>query len=40
MRPFDLNVNVLSKAYWPVEFPKSMCKIPSFALNAFNEFKE
>ncbi|XP_060845761.1 cullin-3-like [Rhopalosiphum padi] len=39
LQPFDLNVEVINSIYWPVTYPKSMCRVPSIALSAFNDFK-
>ncbi|KAE9527898.1 hypothetical protein AGLY_012722 [Aphis glycines] len=40
MRPFDLNVDILSAVYCQVVSPQPMCKVPSFAMNAFKHFNE
>lgn len=40
MRPFVLNVDVLSAVYCRVVSPQPMCKVPSFAMNAFKHFNE
>uniref|UniRef100_A0A2S2NJ52 Cullin-3-A n=1 Tax=Schizaphis graminum TaxID=13262 RepID=A0A2S2NJ52_SCHGA len=39
LQPFDLNVEVINAVHWPVTYPKSMCRVPSIALSAFNDFK-
>ncbi|XP_025196814.1 cullin-3-A-like [Melanaphis sacchari] len=40
LQPFDIDVEVINSVYWPVIDPKSICKVPAFALNVFNDFKK